>query len=132
MKRMLTAVVLAATAASLALAQSSGNQEKTQDDANAKLVETFTKIENEWAQADKTMDANALGASFNLNMKCWETLLPHVVRHPRLRVDLASILRAYQRGYPGAMYSGCGGGYLMVVSVEAVPGALSVNIRTTK
>ncbi len=24
----------------------------------------------------------ALGASLNLNMKCWETLLPHVVRHP--------------------------------------------------
>ena len=61
MKRMLTAVVLAATAVSLALAQSSGNEEKTQDDANAKLVETFTKIENEWAQADKTMDAVALG-----------------------------------------------------------------------
>ena len=61
MKRMLTAVVLAATAVSLALAQSSGNQEKSQDDANAKLVETFTQIENEWAQADKTMDAVALG-----------------------------------------------------------------------
>ena len=28
------------------------------------------------------MDAKALGASLNLNMKCWETLLPHVVRHP--------------------------------------------------
>ncbi len=31
------------------------------------------------------MNAKALGASFNLNMKCWETLLPHVVRHPLLR-----------------------------------------------
>jgi hypothetical protein len=37
------------------------------------------------------MDAKALGASLNLNMKCWETLLPHVVRHPLLRVDLMPI-----------------------------------------
>jgi hypothetical protein len=27
------------------------------------------------------------------------------------------------------MYSGCGGGYLIVVSNESVPGAFSVNIR---
>jgi hypothetical protein len=63
-------------------------------------------------------------------MKCWETLLPHVVRHPRLRVDLMPILRAYQRQYPGAMYSGCGGGYLVVVSEKPVPGAFRVNVRT--
>ena len=75
------------------------------------------------------MDAKALGASFNLNMKCWETLLPHVVRHPRLRVDLIPILRAYQTQYSGAMYSGCGGGYLIVVSNDPVPGALTVKIR---
>ena len=37
------------------------------------------------------MDAKALGASLNLNMKCWETLLPHVVRHPLLRVELMPI-----------------------------------------
>ena len=42
------------------------------------------------------MDAKALGASLNLNMKCWETLLPHVVRHPLLRVDLMPLLKAYQ------------------------------------
>ena len=75
------------------------------------------------------MDAKALGASFNLNMKCWETLLPHVVRHPLLRVDLMPILKAYQQQYLGAMYSGCGGGYLIVVSDKPVPGAFQVNVR---
>lgn len=75
------------------------------------------------------MDANALGAALNLNMKCWETLLPHVVRHPLIRLDLMALLKAYQRQYLGAMYSGCGGGYLIVVSREAVPGALKVNVR---
>jgi hypothetical protein len=75
------------------------------------------------------MDAPALGASLNLNLKCWETLLPRVVRHPLLRVDLMGLLRAYQRQYPGAMYSGCGGGYLIVVSEAPVPGAFKVNVR---
>ena len=78
------------------------------------------------------MDAKALGASLNLNMKCWETLLPQVVRHPLLRVELMPILKAYQRQYPGAMYSGCGGGYLIVVSEKPVPGAFKVNVRIKK
>jgi hypothetical protein len=76
------------------------------------------------------MDAKALGASLNLTMKCWETLLPHVVRHPALRVDLMPLLAAYQRQYPGVMYSGCGGGYLIIVSEKPVPGAFRVNVRT--
>ena len=75
------------------------------------------------------MDAQALGASLNLNMKCWETLLPHVVRHPSLRLDLMPLLKAYQQQYLGAMYSGCGGGYLIVVANEPVPGAFKVNVR---
>jgi len=75
------------------------------------------------------MDAAALGASFNLNMKCWETLLPHVVRHPALRLDLMPLLQAYQRQYLGAMYSGCGGGYLIVVSEGPVPGAFNIKVR---
>jgi hypothetical protein len=75
------------------------------------------------------MDARKLGASLNLTMKCWETLLPQVVRHPLLRVDLMPILQAYQEQYPGAMYSGCGGGYLIVVSEEPVPGAFKINVR---
>jgi hypothetical protein len=77
-------------------------------------------------------DAAALGRSFNLNMKCWETLLPHVVRHPLIKLDLMALLGAYQRQYPGAMYSGCGGGYLIVASSKPVPGALKVNIRVSK
>ena len=77
-------------------------------------------------------DATALGASLNLTMKCWETLLPQVVRHPSLRVDLMPILKAYQRQYPGAMYSGCGGGYLIVVSEKPVPGSLKIEARISQ
>ena len=79
--------------------------------------------------AIRRMDLMALGASLNSNMKCWETLLPHVVRHPSLRLDLMPLLKAYQRQYAGAKYSGCGGGYLIVASDEPVPGAFQVTVR---
>jgi hypothetical protein len=62
-------------------------------------------------------------------MTCWEKLLPQVVRHPLLKADLKAILTVYQKNHPGAMYSGCGGGYLFVVSNKPVPGAFKVNIR---
>jgi hypothetical protein len=80
--------------------------------------------------AIRNLDANALGASMNDCMLCWETILPHTVRHYTIQTDLMGILKAYQAQYPGAMYSGCGGGYLFVVSNETVPGAFKVNIRT--
>lgn len=82
--------------------------------------------------AIRRMDLAALGASLNECMVCWEKILPHTVAHPTLKVDLKAILCAYQRHYPGAMYSGCGGGYLFVVSEEPVPGAFQVSIRLAR
>lgn len=81
--------------------------------------------------AIRSLNAKALGASFNDCMVCWEKILPHTVSHPTLRVDLKAILRTYQRSYPGAMFSGCGGGYLYVISDDLVPGAFKVNLRTS-
>jgi len=74
-------------------------------------------------------DVKGLGASMNDCMACWERLLPHVLRHPTLTVDLAGLLKYYQAQYPGAMYSGCGGGYLYVVAEEQVPGSFGVTVR---
>jgi hypothetical protein len=75
-------------------------------------------------------DIRALGASMNACMACWEAILPHTVQHPTLRVDLKKILKYYQTRYEGAMYSGCGGGYLYVISEESVPGGLRVQVKT--
>jgi hypothetical protein len=80
-------------------------------------------------EAIRRRDLRGLGASLNECMTCWEKLLPHTVRHPRLTVDLPALLRVYQSRYAGAMFSGCGGGYLFVVSEEPVPGAFSVRVR---
>jgi hypothetical protein len=74
-------------------------------------------------------DAAKLGASMNECTLCWEALLPHTVAHPEASVDLKAILKYYQTRYAGAMYSGCGGGSLFIVSEETVPGAFRVNIR---
>ncbi len=74
-------------------------------------------------------DVEALGESFNECMRCWEALLPHTVRHPTIHIDLPGLLASYQSRYPGAMYSGCGGGYLLVASERPVPGAFEVKIR---
>jgi hypothetical protein len=74
-------------------------------------------------------DVRALGASMNGCMLCWQTILPHTVRHPTITIDLLKILEYYQFYYYGAMYSGCGGGYLFVVSESKVPGAIQVSIR---
>lgn len=74
-------------------------------------------------------DANALGASMNECMRCWEALLPHTVRHATINVDLMGLWAYYRARYPGAMYSGCGGGYLYVISERPVPGAFQVRVR---
>jgi hypothetical protein len=74
-------------------------------------------------------DLAGLGRSMNECMQCWEVILPHTVRHETIHLDLMSILGYYQTRYAGAMYSGCGGGYIYVASEEPVPGGFQVQIR---
>jgi len=38
-------------------------------------------------------------------------------------------MASYQSRHAGAMYSGCGGGYLYVASEDEVPGSIKVTIR---
>jgi len=80
--------------------------------------------------AIRRMNVEALGASLSETMRCWEAILPHVIAHPSIKIDMKAILKIYQRCFPGAMFSGCGGGYLIVVSEKPIPGAFQVNIRT--
>jgi hypothetical protein len=78
------------------------------------------------------MDVKALGESLNENMRCWEVLLPQNFRHPLLTLNLLELLDFYQRRYAGAMCSGCGGGYLYVISDEPVPGAFHATVKVKK
>ena len=74
-------------------------------------------------------DIRRLGAAMNHCMRCWEAILPHTVQHPSIHLDLKAILGWFQSRYPGAMYSGCGGGYMIVASEDPVPGSLRVRVR---
>jgi len=94
-------------------------------------VERLGRSGRDCFDAIRRMEVRALGASLNENMICWEKLLPHVVRHPLIKLDLKALLKTYQKNYPGAMFSGCGGGYLIVASKEKVPGAFQVTVRIT-
>lgn len=74
-------------------------------------------------------DVTSLGAAMNACMDCWEAILPGTLHHPTIPIDLKALLRVYQARYPGVMYSGCGGGYLYVVSEGPVPGGFQISIR---
>ncbi|HSV92433.1 MAG TPA: hypothetical protein VLH81_05135 [Desulfobacterales bacterium] len=74
-------------------------------------------------------DLAALGASINETAMCWDALLPQVHVHPTIDLDLRGLLAAYQSQSRGAMYSGCGGGYLIVASDADVPGSSRVSVR---
>lgn len=77
-------------------------------------------------------DLNALGRSFNDCMEAWQILLPENFRHPSLPADILPLVQYYQQTYPGATYSGCGGGYLYVASDKPVPGGFQVKIKVAK
>ena len=75
-------------------------------------------------------DSRKLGATLTENMRCWGVLLPHALYHPSMPAEMPAILEYYQTRYCGAMWSGCGGGYVYVISEEPVPGGFHVTVRT--
>ena len=77
-------------------------------------------------------DVAGLGKSMNDCMAAWEALLPDILHHSTITLDLKGLMQSYQSRYAGAMYSGCGGGYLYVVSENDVPGSFRVNVRVAK
>lgn len=99
---------------------------------NAEWVHRLSESGKACFDAILAKNIERLGASLNESMRCWEALLPHTVAHPLITVDLLGLLAFYQDRYVGAMYSGCGGGYLYVVSKEPVPGAIKVKIRLAR
>jgi hypothetical protein len=92
-------------------------------------IERLGKCGQVCFDAIQRADLGSLAAAMNECMLCWEAILPHTVRHPAIQLDLMGLLKYYQERYAGAMYSGCGGGYLFVVSDVPVPGGARVKIR---
>lgn len=69
-------------------------------------------------------DVSGLGASLFQTLAAWQQLLPCTVLPETL-----ALIEQYHH-YPGVLFSGSGGGYLMVISEQPIGGALKVSIRT--
>lgn len=95
------------------------------------LVRELGQTGKDCFRAIRDMDSRRLGAAMNQCMASWEAILPHTVAHPTINMDLKAILSWFQSRYAGAMYSGCGGGYMIVVSEEPVPGSIRFKVRLT-
>ena len=74
-------------------------------------------------------DLPGLGASMVECTLAWDALLPGIFAHPTISLDLKGLLASYQAAYPGAMFSGCGGGYIVIASDREVPGSFRVKVR---
>ena len=75
------------------------------------------------------MDLAALGESLSETARAWRALLPQVYEHPALKSDLWGLLEGYMSEYAGAMQSGCGGGYIIVVSDRPPAGSARITVR---
>ena len=75
------------------------------------------------------MDLDALGESLNECSRAWDAMLPQVFEHPTISTDLKALLAGYAADYPGAMMSGCGGGYVVIASETPPPGSSRVVVR---
>ena len=74
-------------------------------------------------------DLTALGASMVECSLAWDAILPGTLSHSTIALDLKTLLTSYQSAYGGAMFSGCGGGYLIVAADGDVPGSFGVKVR---
>jgi hypothetical protein len=80
-------------------------------------------------EAIAAMDVAALGASLNETSRAWRAILPNVYEHRTIKSDLWALLEGYMEAYPGAMQSGCGGGYVIVASDVTPPGSAPITVR---
>jgi hypothetical protein len=76
------------------------------------------------------MDLAGLGESLNECSRAWDAILPQVFEHPTIGIDLRGLREAYAAANPGAMFSGCGGGYLIVAAEEPPAGSARIAVRT--
>ncbi|MBN1780346.1 adenylyltransferase/cytidyltransferase family protein [bacterium] len=71
------------------------------------------------------MDIAGLGESMTRTLYAWKKILPLTVSDSLLK----DIETGYLRNYHGAITSGSGGGYVVVASEKAIPGAIRIKIR---
>jgi cytidyltransferase-like protein len=69
-------------------------------------------------------DIKGLGKSMTDSLLAWKKILPLTVPD-----DILKEVEKYISDYPGAITSGCGGGYIIVVSEKEIEGAIRIKVR---
>lgn len=70
-------------------------------------------------------DIHKLGEGMKQTLLCWRKMLPNTVPDWVLK----ELENNWFPGYPGAITSGSGGGYIIVASENEIPGALKIKIK---
>ncbi len=89
-----------------------------------KWVQVLSQSGERCWKSIQNRDVRGLGLAMTQSLEAWKHLLPRTVPE-ELEVELQSYA-----SYPGAIFSGSGGGYLIVASDRDIPGALKIQIRT--
>lgn len=90
--------------------------------------------ESAWASLI-AMDSDRLGKALSDTMAAWRTMLPYTVDpfgedDPAKSQELSSFWKAYDRPRTrGCLFSGAGGGFLMVISDTPVKNGLKVKLN---
>ena len=66
-----------------------------------------------------------LGRSMTKSFFAWKKMLPYTVPEYVMK----EMEEKYFPNYPGAITSGCGGGYVVVVSGNEIPGEIKIKVR---
>jgi cytidyltransferase-like protein len=74
-------------------------------------------------QSIRNKDVMNLGRSLTMSLEAWKQLLPMTV------LDESLVELKKYASHPGAIFSGSGGGYIVVASEESIPGSMRIQIR---
>ena len=90
-----------------------------------KLIKELGESGDKCWQAIINKNINQLGAALSQTFISWRKILPHTVPDWILK----EMETKYFPNYPGAITSGSGGGYVIVVSDKMVDNAIKIKIR---
>ena len=82
--------------------------------------------------ASRVSGAAIISARVRSSSACslaWRAILPSIYEHETIKGDLWGLLEGYMAEYPGAMQSGCGGGYIIVASDDPPAGSSRIAVR---